>query len=153
MKTILIGLMIMLLQSCNNVPSGDSPTFDPELAASLGADEYGNKSYILVILKTGPAVIEDPVLRDSLFAGHFSNMNRMAEAGQLVVAGPIGENNLAYRGIFILNTTSSGQAWEWLQGDPTITNQIFEAELFPWYGSAALPEHLKIHERIQQEKL
>ncbi len=32
----------------------DFQDFDAELAEQLGADEYGMKSYILVILKTGP---------------------------------------------------------------------------------------------------
>lgn len=154
MKKLLFILGVSLFfGACNNAPSEEATSYDPELATRLQADDYGNKSYMLVILKTGPAVIEDSLLRDSLFAGHFSNMNRMAEAGQLVLAGPIGENPLAYRGIFILNTTSEDEAMEWLQNDPTIASQIFEAELFLWYGSAALPEHLKVHQRIQKAKM
>lgn len=150
---LLIISMILLMGSCNNVPQGESSTYDPELAASLHADDYGNKSYILVILKTGPAVIEDQALRDSLFAGHFYNMQQMAEAGQLVLAGPLGDNPYSYRGIFILNTTSAEEARVWLQQDPTISHRIFEAELFSWYGSAALSEHLKMHALIQKKKL
>lgn len=127
--------------------------FDPELAQALGADEMGMKNYILVILKTGPAVIEDKALRDSLFAGHFSNMNKMSEAGKLIVAGPLAQNERTYRGIFILDTTEEKEALELLAGDPTIANGIFEVELFKWYGSAALPEYLEVHKRIQKSTL
>ena len=31
-----------------------SPAYDAELARSLGADENGMKSYVFVLLKTGP---------------------------------------------------------------------------------------------------
>ena len=31
-----------------------NPNFDAELAKKLGADQYGMKNYVLVILKTGP---------------------------------------------------------------------------------------------------
>lgn len=50
-----------------------------KLADSLGADERGMKTYMLVILKTGPkdAEITDKTQRSELFKGHFSNMEAM----------------------------------------------------------------------------
>ena len=50
-----------------------------KLADSLGADERGMKTYMLVILKTGPkdAEITDKIQRSELFKGHFSNMEAM----------------------------------------------------------------------------
>ena len=44
--------------------------FDKRLTKKLGADEYGMKSYVLVILKTGETTISDKQQRDSIFAGH-----------------------------------------------------------------------------------
>jgi hypothetical protein len=127
-----------------------NPEFDSTLARKLGADDMGMKSYVLVILKTGPAKIEPGARRDSLFAGHFSNMNRMAEDGKLVVAGPIGTNEMAYRGIFILNVKTIDEAKELIQNDPTIKEKIFDTELFPWYGSAALGEYLEVAKKIEK---
>lgn len=149
MKSRLLSLLFLALSlACSNQTSESS--YDAELAQRLGADEMGMKNYTLVILKTGPAVIEDKALRDSLFAGHFSNIFKLAEAKKLVLAGPLGKNEHAYRGIFILDTTDEQEIKELLAGDPTIVNGIFEVELINWYGSAALPEYLEADKKIRK---
>jgi len=130
-----------------------NPGYDSLLAKKLGADDYGMKVYILVILKTGSNEINDEVLLDSLFAGHFANMNRMAGEGKLVVAGPLGENDELYRGIFILNVTTFEEANKLLQTDPAIKSKLFDTNLYEWYGSAALSEYLKIHDKIEKYKI
>jgi uncharacterized protein len=127
-------------------------TYDSTLAKSLGADEYGMKQYVFVILKTGPAQISDPAKRDSLFAGHMANIKRLAAAGQLYVAGPFMKNDQSFRGLFILNTNSKDEAMKMLSADPTIREKIFDVELFDWYGSAALGEYLKLVPRITKTK-
>ena len=130
-----------------------NPGYDPELAKSLGADDYGMKLYVMVILKTGSNTLEDKTILDSLFAGHLENIGRLANMGKLIVAGPLGKNENSYRGIFILNVTSFEEANELLQTDPAIKDKIFETELYNWYGSAALPEYLKFHETIEKYKI
>jgi len=47
----------------------DNPEYDEKLAASLGGDDYGMKSYIFVILKTGKNTTTDKKITDSLFRG------------------------------------------------------------------------------------
>lgn len=129
-----------------------NPNYDADLAEKLGADEYGMKSYVLVILKTGSNTNKDPEFLNRCFRSHFENMTKMTEAGKLVVAGPIGTNELTYRGIFILNVATFEEARELLQGDATIANGIFDLELFNWYGSAALPEYLPASDKIWKVK-
>ena len=46
-----------------------NPKYDKAYADSLGADEYGMKSYVLVILKTGTAKINEKKTLDSLLKG------------------------------------------------------------------------------------
>ena len=152
MKTWIVFCLFLALGISSHAQD-PNPLYDPELARELGADELGMKNYTLVILKTGPAVIEDKALRDSLFAGHFSNMTKMSEEGKLIVAGPLAANEQTYRGIFILNTTDEQEIRNLLGGDPTIASGIFEVELFTWYGSAALPEYLDTHKKIQKRGL
>lgn len=130
-----------------------NPEYDSTLAENLGADDYGMKSYTLVILKTGSAEIEDQAVRDSLFRGHFTNMSRLAEEGKLIVAGPLGANENAYRGLFIFDTTSTEEVNEMLQADPTIREGIFEAEIYPWYGSAALSKYIDFHKKIEKIRI
>ena len=37
-----------------------APEFDSQLAARLGADDYGMRNYVFALLKTGPADTADP---------------------------------------------------------------------------------------------
>ncbi|MDP2236246.1 MAG: hypothetical protein Q8J88_07425 [Bacteroidales bacterium] len=127
--------------------------YDPELAAALGADDYGMKSYVFVILKSGSVVLEDKAKRDSIFSGHLQNIGRLAEEGKLIVAGPLGKNTLNYRGIFILNVKTLEEAELLLQTDPAVKEKLLDAELFTWYGSAALPEYLKVQSKIVKKKI
>lgn len=126
--------------------------YDKALADSLGADEYGMKSYMFVILKTGKKTVEDKKLRDSLFKGHMDNIGRLVREGKLIVAGPIGENEMNYRGIFIFNVATREELDKLLKTDPTIQNGIFDVEVFNWYGSAALPTYLPNHDKIQKAR-
>ena len=110
------------------------------------------KMYVLVILKTGIATA-DKKLTDSLFRGHMENIGRLADAGKLIVAGPMKKNERNYRGLFILNVSSLEEAGSLLDTDPAVKGKLLDAELFQWYGSAALPEYLKFHERIEKKKM
>ena len=125
-----------------------NPKYDKALADSLGADDNGMKTYMFVILKTGPAKIEDKKLLDSLFRGHMENIGRLADEGKLVVAGPFGKNDRNYRGLFILNAKTVEEANALLETDPTIRAKVFETEVTSWYGSAALPTYLPNHPKI-----
>ena len=123
-------------------------TYDPALAAKYGADDYGMKSYTFVILRTGPNKTEDKALLAELFKSHMENINKLAGEGKLIIAGPMGKNEKQYRGIFVLNTNDHHEAREMLKGDRAIVEGVFEADLFTWYGSAALPAYLEVHEKI-----
>ena len=129
----------------------DNPEYNKALADSLGADDYGMKLYVLVILKTGSNTVEKKEIRDSLARGHLENINRLASAGKLVVAGPLKKNDKSYRGIFILNVKTIEEASKLLVSDPAIKEKLLDAELFEWYGSAALPEYLPIHNKIEKK--
>ena len=131
----------------------DNPVYDKALADSLGGDDYGMKQYTLVILKTGPAKIESKEIVDSLFKGHMQNIQHMAAAGKLMVAGPIKKNDKAYRGIFILNVKTPEEANELLAKDPAIKEKLLEAELFQWFGSSALPMYLPFHNKVEKKKM
>jgi len=149
MKVFILVTTLFILNA-HSFSQEPNPLYNARLADSLGADERGMRPYLLVILKTGPYREDDPVRRDSLFRGHFSNMSMMANAGMLVMAGPLGTNEQNYRGIFILGTTDREEASRLLMNDPTIRSGIFEAELYDLYGSAALPMYLKTHTRIEK---
>ena len=151
MKKYLITVSLTLA-SLIATAQANTPEYDSTLAAKLGADERGMKTYVLVILKSGPAKIEDKELRDSLFRGHFSNMDKLAREGKLVAAGPFEDNNSQYRGLFLFDVPTIEEAEGLVRGDPTVTNGIFVTEMYQWYGSAAMPLLLEIHPKLQKRK-
>ena len=124
--------------------------YDSALAKRLDADDYGMKTYVFVILKSGSNTSENKEARDSAFNGHMKNIQRLAENKKLVVAGPFGKNDNDFRGLFILNTNSISEAKRLLETDPAIKANYLKPELYLWYGSAALQETLKIHATIQK---
>jgi uncharacterized protein YciI len=144
------------LAGCTALPS-EAPTpiasvYNEQLATEFGADEYGMRSFVLVTLKTGPADITDKEKRSDLFSGHFANISRLAEQGNLVLAGPLGGEG-GKRGIFVLNTPDIETAKAMMVGDPTITSGIFTPEYNKFYGSAALMGLNDVHAQIRKTKV
>ncbi len=121
-----------------------NPDYDSLIARRLGADDYGMKNYILVILKKGTNNMQSGERLDSLMNGHLNNITRLARERKLLVAGPLGKNEKSYNGIFILNVKTFEEACKLLETDPAIKEKIFDTELYLWYGSAALGEYLEI---------
>jgi len=126
--------------------------YDKKLADSLGADDYGMKMYVLVMLKTGPSEVNDKAKRDSLFAGHMANIRRLAALGKLAVAGPFEKNDTNYRGMFILNVSTIEEAARLVETDPTIKSKLLVGEFFQWYGSAALPMYLPYSQQVENKR-
>lgn len=130
-----------------------NPNYDKSLADKLGGDDYGMKSYFLVILKTGPNTTADKELISESFRGHLDNINRLVAEDKLIVAGPLGKNENQYRGIFILNNIPSvEEAKALLLTDLAIKNGLLDYDIFTWYGSAALPEYLPFSDKIWKSK-
>ena len=72
-------------------------------------------------MKTGSNTTTDREFIAECFRGHMDNINRLAEEGTLIVAGPLGKNENNYRGIFILDKINSiDDAKELLQTDPAL---------------------------------
>ena len=140
-----------LIASCG-AAEGDASRYDAALAAELGADDYGMRAYVFVLLRTGPAEIADEKLRAELFAGHFANMKRLADDGDLVLAGPLGGDD-GKRGLFVLAAPDIDAAKAMIGEDPTVAAGVFVAEYSPFYGSAALMRLNDMHQRIQKKPI
>ena len=150
MKTTFI-MLLMLLGSTSIYAQAENPGYKKALADSLGADDYGMKMYVLVILKTGENKSVNQKAQDSIFMGHLQNIKRLASEGKLVVAGPMAKNEKNYEGIFILNVKTTAEAQKLLDTDPAIASKLLAPELYGWYGSAALPLYLKYHDSVKKK--
>lgn len=141
-------LFIAIVLTVAAVGQSTNPKYDSALAHKLGADDYGMKNYVFVILKPGDNKSTDKQLTDSCFGGHLKNIQKLAAQKQLIIAGPFGKNENDYSGLFVLNVSSFDEARKLLESDPAINQHFLSADLYPWYGSAALPEYLEASDKI-----
>ena len=151
MKTFAVLLCAVVLPLFTRAQVSNTK-YDSTLAARLGADDYGMKNYVLVMLKTGSNKTADKAFIDSCFDGHMKNINRLVEINKLVVGGPFGKNEQSYRGLFIFDVKTMDEAKALLQTDPAVHAKLLDADLFEWYGSAALREYLPAAEKITKVK-
>lgn len=65
---------------------------------------------------------------DKLMEGHLANIQRLANEGKLLVAGPFDGGG----GIFIFNSNSTDTVKQWLSTDPGIKANRWRIEMFPY---------------------
>lgn len=147
---LLLFLITFMGLTHTQVNAQSPAVFDSTLAAKVGADERGMRMYTLVLLTPGERKDIPQAERDSLFRGHMANIGRMADAGQLVMAGPF-EENPRYAGLYIFTTPTKAETLPLLQSDPAIAGGALAVELYEWYGSATLMEMPELHKRIQKK--
>lgn len=122
-----------------------SATYNEALATQLGADDYGMKMYVMAFLKAGPNRDQSKEEAAELQKAHMANIRRMAQNGDLVLAGPFAANDQGMQGIYIFNVTTVEEAEALTKTDPAIKAGRLKMELIPWYGSAAVMQINKVH--------
>lgn len=127
-------------------------TYDSLKAQTYGADNYGMKKYVFAFLKRGSNRTLDSLKAAELQMAHLENIQRMAEEGKLVLAGPF-FGNQDLRGIYVFNVETIAKAEALTNSDPAIQAGSLEMELIEWYGSAALMEVNRIHETLMKKSI
>ncbi len=151
LQLLLFTLLTMSVFQANSQQKPTSPVrFNAELAAKLGADEIGMKSYVIAFLKAGPVKLTDSLQREELFKAHLKNITRMSEEGKLILAGPFTDDE-PLRGIYIFDVATVEEARQLASTDPAVKAGTLILELHPWYGSAALKEIPNLHKQIQKK--
>lgn len=158
--TLIAVILIFTAASCTekndqnaevSMPADSLETsYDEGLANELGADDYGMRQYVMAFLKTGPNPSADSTEAMELQRAHLSNIRRMAEEEDLIIAGPFLDNG-EIRGIYIFDVRTIEEARKLTETDPAIQSGALEMELHPWYGSAALMKVNDIHRQISKE--
>ena len=124
-------------------------SYNANLSKKLGADEYGMSAYVMAFLKAGPNSDLSKEEAARLQLAHLKNIDRLAAAGKLALAGPFMDKG-PIRGIYIFNVQSLEEARELTSSDPAIKAGSLVMELHPWYGSAALKQVNELHKAIKQ---
>ena len=105
------------------------------------------QQYFMAFLKRGPNRSQDSITKVNLQRGHMDNINKLANEGKLVLAGPFfGTDDL--RGIYVFDVQSIEEAKQLTETDPAIKAGSLEMELKEWYGSAALMAINDLHKKI-----
>lgn len=130
----------------------DVVQYDSVRAKEYGADVYGMKKYVMAFLKRGPNRDLDSAEAASLQIAHLKNIQKMAEMGKLVLAGPFfGDGDL--RGIYIFNVARIEEAEELTGTDPAILAGSLVMELKEWYGSAGLLAVNEVHKTLSKKDI
>lgn len=100
------------------------------LAALLNGNVFSQSpTYSFVFLNKKQESAQLPKEQvDKLMDGHMKNIERLAEEGKLVAAGPFEAGG----GIFILNTTSLEEAKSWVDTDPAVKANRWDIEIYPY---------------------
>jgi uncharacterized protein YciI len=151
-KTMLPAMLAAMLALAEASVAQDAPPpeYDEALAQSVGADEHGMRSYVLVILKTGPNRVPDGPEREEMFRGHFANMQRLSDEGKLALAGPL-DGVDGWRGLFVMAVSDLEEARKLVATDPVVIKGEMVAEYHKYYGSAALMTVRDAHKRVQKK--
>jgi uncharacterized protein YciI len=143
---MLVPLLLAISLAGSSAPSAPiSPTPSP-------APQIQFDSYQLVILQrpAHPTQYADAKLEE-IQAAHLAHLRELAEAGKLLVAGPLDDQpDPRLRGIEIFGVGSLAEARRLAEEDPAVKAGRLEAVVMTWYverGALAFPgaEKLRKH--------
>jgi uncharacterized protein YciI len=116
------------------LPAGcrtDQPSVDPG----------GRELRYVVFLRPDPA--RKPLMpgeRQRIQDAHMANIQRMADEGVLVAAGPMEDQPVTISGIFVFKVPSLAEARRIAALDPTVVNGRNTVDVHPWLGPAGIGE-------------
>jgi uncharacterized protein YciI len=95
------------------------------------APKYEMKTYQMVLLYKGPNRNQDSVEAMRIQKEHLSNIQRLADEGKLIVAGPFLDDK-DLRGIFIFDVESEAEVKDLVETDLAIQTGRLRYEIRPW---------------------
>ena len=122
MNKMLFNLLILFL--CSYLPSF-------VLAQEEEKPKYEMKTYQMVFLYKGENRNQDSIEAMKIQEGHMANIQRLADEGKLIVAGPFLDDK-DLRGIFIFDVETEDEVKQMVETDPAIKSGRLRYEMHPW---------------------
>lgn len=126
------------------LPAGHSPSMSGE-----------DRSYVFTYLVLDqPEELGQEEMAEAM-QGHFANMTRMAEAGDLLIAGPLADPRIdeTYRGIFVFSTAEAAQAKSLVATDPSVEAGVFKPEMYTITCDEPLQDLLRLEKEYEKRRL
>lgn len=92
------------------------------------------KRYVFMLLEAGDNRNQDSVQAMTIQKGHMDHLNKMAESGKLIMAGPF-EQGDPYRGLLIFDLETIEEAEMMEQGDPAVMAGRLKMKTFYWWSA------------------
>ena len=122
MNKMLFNLLVLFL--CSYLSSA-------VLAQEEERPKYEMKTYQMVFLYKGENRNQDSTEAMKIQEGHMANIQRLADEGKLIVAGPFLDDK-DLRGIFIFDVETEAEVKELVETDLAIKTGRLRYEIHPW---------------------
>jgi uncharacterized protein len=111
----------------------------PCRAEPAGVDAGARELRYVVFLRPDPNRKAMPVEeRQRIMDAHMANIQRMADSGVLVAAGPMEDSPVTISGIFVLRAPSLDEARRIAAADPTVVAGRNTVDVHAWLGPAGI---------------
>ncbi len=128
LRTVFFLLLIMI----GGTVAGQSS--QREFTITEGDTTYTMKRYVFMLLVAGENTKQDSLTAVNLQKGHMAHINKMAESGKLVAAGPFEEGG-QYRGLLVFDVDTKEEAIGIEAEDPAVKAGRLKMETFYWWAA------------------
>jgi uncharacterized protein YciI len=125
-------MLILWLVMAAGMVSGQK--VEREFKMTEGDTTYTMKRYVFMLLVAGENTKQDSLTAVNLQKGHLAHINKMAESGKLVAAGPFEEGG-QYRGLLVFDVDTKEEAMGIEAEDPAVKAGRLKMETFYWWAA------------------
>ena len=105
-----------------------------EFSYTEGDTTYTMKRYVFMMLDKGTTRSQDSAEANKLQEQHLAHLNKLAEDGNLIVAGPF-EGGGEHWGLLIFDVETVEEAIKLEGEDPSVKSGRLKMNAFYWWGS------------------
>jgi uncharacterized protein YciI len=133
--------LLVLLAACSAPAPAAAPGAPDALPAHAAPGNIPPHGAVLVFLRSGEAAATlSPERRQEVQAAHMANIGRLAQAGQIAIAGPMGRDNPDpnVRGLFVFDVPGVAEAEALTRTDPAVQAGVLRLDAHPLVLTADL---------------
>src|SRR5262249_28974521 len=108
------------------------------ITSAAAAAEYEMTTYYMALLYRGPKwTPEQTAETKAIQQGHMENIQRMAQSGKLILAGPFTDDG-DLRGVFVFQNVLRDEADRLCADDPAVKAGRLRVDLHPWFSAKGI---------------